>query len=78
MKSKKKSVAYLKIVNVFYDWKCAICNEYLDSDEDYMNHQCVIWMDEKELIKQLDELDQEVLNVQERIAYIRDRFGLWK
>ena len=58
--------------------KCPICDEYLDSDEDYMNHQCVIWMDEKELIKQLDELDQEVLNVQERIAYIRDRFGLWK
>jgi hypothetical protein len=35
-------------------------------------------MNEKELIKQLDELDQEVLNVQERIAYIRDKFGLWK
>ena len=30
MKSKKKSVAYLKIVNVFYDWKCAICGGKID------------------------------------------------
>ena len=35
-------------------------------------------MNEKELIEQLDDLDQLVLNVQERIAYIRDKFGLWK
>ena len=38
----------------------------------------MIKLDEKELIKQLDELDKEVNNVQERIAYIRDKFGLWK
>jgi len=35
-------------------------------------------MDEKELIKQLDELDQCILNAQDRVAYIRDKFGLWK
>jgi predicted 3-demethylubiquinone-9 3-methyltransferase (glyoxalase superfamily) len=35
-------------------------------------------MNEQQLIEELDELDQTVLEVQEKIAWIRDKFGLWK